>query len=85
MISGVALTAWAQVAETVEAVQGIETWPVTSLMALITLSSLAGMCFCMKNVFTTMQRYTESSAKATEAVLQLCSRLDQRPCIKEDR
>ena len=55
---------------------------VTSILAFLVCVSLGMNFFLMKSFFTTLQKHTEQLQRSTDSAVELCARMNQRPCLK---
>lgn len=56
---------------------------VTGILAFLVCVSLAMNYYLMKSFFTTLQKHTEQLQRSTDSQVELCARMNQRPCMKK--
>jgi hypothetical protein len=67
-------------AQTVPLPDGFAGWPVTAMMAFITLSAIALLSFFVNKLFKTL----DNLGKLHESITELCARMNTRPCLKDE-
>lgn len=54
---------------------------ITAILAFLVCVSLAMNFYLMKQFFCTLQKHTEQLQKSADAQVELCARMNQRPCL----
>jgi len=65
------------VAQTSIVPEGFQSWPVTAMLAFITLTCLAIVCMCMTKLFKTISSSAEAQAKVATELGETNTRLNE--------